>query len=73
MSRFSHNLLSVSYLVCVSSVFIIDIADKLLGRDWTGLMSCRCESRQMKMGFFVSVRQRRRQTDGDKWEASSIV
>lgn len=39
--------------VCVSSMFIIDIADKLLGSDWTCLMSCRCESQQMKMGFCI--------------------
>lgn len=57
----NHNLLSVSYLgacvcaVCVyvSSVFIIDIADKLLGSDWMCLMSCRCKSQQMKMGFCI--------------------
>lgn len=39
----------------VSSVFIIDIADKLLGSDWTCLMSCRCESQQMKMGFCICM------------------
>lgn len=58
MPRFSHNLLSVSYLgarVCASSMFIIDIADKLLGSDWMCLMSCRCESQQMKMGFCIGT------------------
>lgn len=34
---------------CVLYV-IIDIADKLLGSDWTCLMSCRCERQKMKMG-----------------------
>lgn len=38
--------------VCVSSVFI-DIADELLGSDWTCLMSCWCESQQMKMRFCI--------------------
>lgn len=39
--------------VRVSSMFIIDIADKLLGSDWTCLMSCWCESQRMKMGFCI--------------------
>lgn len=65
MPRFTLNLLSVSCLgagscvcmravfVCVSSMFIIDIADKLLGSDWMCLMSCRWESQQMKIGFCI--------------------
>lgn len=36
---------------CACPMFNIDIADKLLGSDWMYLMSCLCESQQMKMGF----------------------
>lgn len=36
--------------VRVSSVFIIDVADKLLASDWMFLMSCQSEIQKMKMG-----------------------
>lgn len=38
--------------VCVLCVFTVDIADKLVGSDWTCAMSRRRVSPQMKMGFF---------------------
>lgn len=52
-------------------MFIIDIADKLLGSDWPRLMSCRCQ--QMKMGvlyLYDSRDARQMETNG---EASPIV
>lgn len=58
----------------VSSVFIIDIADKLLGSDWTCLMSCRCESQQMKMGILYlhdSGDARQMETNGKRLLLSS--
>lgn len=68
-SSFSHNLLSVSYLEhtpvcicvweCVSSVFIIDIADKLLGSDWWRVMSLSAQEPANEDEGFVSVRQQR--------------
>lgn len=54
-------------------MFIIDIADKLLGSDWPRLMSCRCQSQQMKMGvlyLYDSRDARQMETNG---EASPIV
>lgn len=62
--------------MCVSSMFIIDIADKLLGCDWMCLMSCRCESQQIKMRFCICTTaetpDRWRQMEGVSYCLASV-
>lgn len=51
--------------VCVLCVFTVDIADKLVGSDWTCAMSP-----QMKMGFFFFFFFGIKREDGSKIETN---